>query len=152
MKLKKISGFRFWFDRIPWLLLDCARSTFYSPFSLVKAECHCCWTICSYSHVYPFSLNSNSFSFFFHPFCITGFSLGGSIMINNSIPCCFLLFLCDFLNNSSGLFLNFCSLFRFHVKDVASSSCKKSNWSELENVYLLILVLRTFYKIFLNFE
>lgn len=75
-----------------------------------------------------------------------------SIMINNSIPCCFLLFFCDFLNNFSGLFLNFCSLFRFHVKDVASSSCKKIDWSEFENVYLLLLVLRKFKKVFLDFE
>lgn len=75
-----------------------------------------------------------------------------SIMINNSIPCCFLLFFCDFLNNFSGLFLNFCSLFRFHVKDIASSNCKKTDWSEFENVYLLLLVLRKLKKIFLNFE
>lgn len=69
-----------------------------------------------------------------------------SIMIKNSIPRCFLLFFCDFLNHFSVLFLNFCSLFRFHVKDVSSSSCKKTDWSEFENVYLLLLILRKLKK------
>lgn len=147
MKMKKVSVLRFWFERISFLLMTVQRVNLILHFywlnlNAIAAELSVLihmftlflWT---WTHFHFFSYLSVLWSPDFP---------SQSIMIKNSIPCCFLLFFCDFLNHFSVLFLNFCSLFRFHVKDVSLLSCKKTDWSEFENVYLLLLILRKLKK------